>query len=559
VAARSWFLIALLALLSGLAIAYAAYGAGGELDPSFDGDGKVLTDFGALDRAFEVAIQADGKIVAAGHSGFGDFALARYNPDGSLDSTFDGDGRVLTDFGGDDRASGVAIQTDGKIVAAGHSSYGPIDFALARYNVDGSLDSSFDGDGRVLTDFGAFEGPDEAGDVAIQADGKIVAAGQTVAGANAPNFGLARYNVDGSLDRSFDGDGRAVTDFGPADYGFASDSASGVTFQADGKIVAVGSSLAGVNPWNVALVRYNPDGSLDSSFDGDGRVVTDFGQEERAGDVAIQADGRIVAAGLTRAEPAPRDFALARYDQDGGLDPTFDDDGKVLTDFGRIDEAFDVAIQADGRIVAAGNSTASLNPTDFALARYNDDGNLDSSFDGDGRVLTDFGASEFVRGLAIQGDGRIVAAGFTFAGDFALARYDGTPVNQPPDCSTVAARPNALRPPNHKLRLVTLTGATDPDGDAVTVTITAVTQDEPVNGLDDGDRSPDARAAAESHKVLLRAERSGAGDGRVYRVSFTASDGKGGNCSGTVTVGVSRRPGKAAIDSAPPSFDSFGP
>ena len=192
-----WRLIALLALLLGLlALPPAAHGAG-ELDPSFDGDGTVLTDFGALDVANGVAIQADGKIVAAGGSVSGSFALARYNPDGSLDPTFDGDGRVLTDFGLDfDVASGIAIQADGKIVAAGTSGeFDAANFALARYNPDGSLDPTFDGDGRVLTDFGA---RDEGFDVAIQADGKIVAAGFSDAGANPHNFALARYLPDGA-------------------------------------------------------------------------------------------------------------------------------------------------------------------------------------------------------------------------------------------------------------------------------------------------------------------------------------------------------------------------
>jgi TolB protein len=134
-------------------------------------------------------------------------------------------------------------------------------------------------------------------------------------------------------------------------------------------------------------------------------------------------------------------------------------------------------------------------------------------------------------------------------------------VNHPPDCSTVAASPNTLWPPRHNLRLITLSGATDPDGDTVTLTITDVTQDEPLNGLGDGDTSPDARAGSESNSVLLRAERSGRGDGRIYRVSFMGSDGEGGSCTGTVTVGVpkSMGPSSTLADSAPPSFNSLGP
>jgi uncharacterized delta-60 repeat protein len=158
-------------LLFGLLVLPSAALAAGALDPTFDGDGKVLTDFGASDQADDLAIQADDKIVAAGASG-GDFALTRYNSDGSLDTSFDGDGKLVTDLGSSDRADAVAIQGDGKIVAAGRSGG---DFALARYNSDGSLDTSFDGDGKLVTDFGTAD--DFAYGVAIQGDGKLVAVG----------------------------------------------------------------------------------------------------------------------------------------------------------------------------------------------------------------------------------------------------------------------------------------------------------------------------------------------------------------------------------------------
>jgi hypothetical protein len=137
----------------------------------------------------------------------------------------------------------------------------------------------------------------------------------------------------------------------------------------------------------------------------------------------------------------------------------------------------------------------------------------------------------------------------------------GCAPNRPPDCSTVTSSPATLWPANHGLRLVTLSGATDPDNDTVTLTITAVTQDEPLNGLGDGDKAPDAQAGIRSNEVLLRAERSGRGDGRVYRISFTGADGQGGSCSGTDNVSVPRNigAGSTVSDSAPPSFNSFGP
>jgi uncharacterized delta-60 repeat protein len=229
-------------------------------------------------------------------------------PPGDLDATFDGDGKVTTDFSGDsEEAHAVAIQGDGKIVAAGLAIVAEsVDFALARYNTDGSLDPTFDGDGKVTTGFGG--GTDRALGVAIQGDGKIVAAGCSTCFPVGGNFALARYNTDGSLDTTFDGDGKVTTDFA----GFI-DQALGVAIQGDGKIVAAG--LAEVSDGDFGLARYKPDGSLDTIFSGDGKVITDFaGGFDQADAVAIQANGRIVAAGRARVSgDGPFDFALARY------------------------------------------------------------------------------------------------------------------------------------------------------------------------------------------------------------------------------------------------------
>jgi uncharacterized delta-60 repeat protein len=399
---RPWHPFALGCVLLGfLLLAPAAQGAG-ELDSSFDTDGRVLTDFGGDDRGRDVAVQADGKIVVVGESG-GDFALARYNPNGSLDPTFSG-GKVLTDFGGTDSASGVAIQADGRIVAAGSTFDGSGEtFALARYNPDGTLDGGFGGDGTVVTVIPIDSAADS---VAIQPDGKIVAAG--VSGFHSSTaFALARYSSDGALDPTFGSDGRVVTTFN----GF--DGASAVAIQADGKIVAAGATYTGSGE-TFALARYNPNGSLDSTFDGDGRVQTD-GDLGSATSVLIQPDGKVVAVGGIDG------FALARFKSDGSLDPSFDGDGRVLTDFGAAFEGpNDVTIQEDDKIVAAGGSNGS-----FALARYKPGGALDPTFDGDGRALTDLGGSDLAVGVAIQPDDRIVAAGRggTSPNDFALARY----------------------------------------------------------------------------------------------------------------------------------------
>ena len=392
----------------------ARYNPNGSLDMSFSGGGMQTTDFGAGDdEAQGVALQGDGKIVVVGVAGGGDFALARYNLNGSLDTSLSGDGRQRTDFGADDGANGVTLQ-GGKIVAVGGGGAGG-DFALARYNPNGSLDASFSGDGKQTTDFGGDD--DQAAGVALQS-GKVVAVGFvgctcSIAGSK---FVLARYNPNGTLDTSFSGDGKQTTNFGGG-----RDLAAGVAVQGDGKIVAVGD--AGPSGFgDFALTRYNPNGSLDTSFSGDGRQTTDFGDSDGASGVAVQDDGKTVVAGFSF-NGTDSEFALARYNPNGSLDTTFSADGKQTTSFGGIgDQATGVAIQGDGKIVAVGGGGNG----DFALARYNPNGSLDTSFSGDGKQTTDFGGAfgDRATGVALQGDGKIVAVGFGGNGDFALARYN---------------------------------------------------------------------------------------------------------------------------------------
>ncbi len=428
---RRGIAVASFAFVSGALTASSALAA---LDPTFGGDGKVTTNFTAgFDGANAVAIQADGKIVAVGGDAGrgGRFAVARYNTNGSLDTTFGGRGKVSTNFAnGSDVAYGVAIRSDGRIVVVGeisHVAHGPSivgRFAVAQYMPDGTLDTTFGGDGKVTTDFTS--GEDGARGVAIHA-GKIVAAGATNVGCFCSRFALARYDADGSLDTTFGGDGKVLTRFRNGGQ------ARAVDIQANGKIVAAGGQVPEVDRFEVA--RYRPDGTLDPTFGGDGKVTTNMGRgEEEATGVAIQANGKVVAVGYTDMPHefgdtfGPGKFALARYRVDGTLDAGFGGDGRVKTRFGRTGSsaAEDVAIQADGRIVVAGH--ASGRGGRFALARYNLGGALDDSFGGDGRATTNFTAGEDLAfGVAIQVNGRVVAAGHAamVGGVFALARYLG--------------------------------------------------------------------------------------------------------------------------------------
>jgi uncharacterized delta-60 repeat protein len=397
----------------------------GSLDTSFGTGGKVTTVLGTnYSSASAVAVQTDGKIVAAGASYDGTcwaFGLARYNVDGSLDTSFGTGGKVTTAFGTvSDTPLAVVIQTDGKIVAVGYSnsSPGPV-FALARYNSDGSLDASFGTGGKVTTAIGTRGAVACA--AAIQSDGKIVVAGYSDTGTadvSADVFALARYNADdGSLDMSFGTGGMVTT----TSFGTRFENATSVVIQTDGKIVAAGRAYP-----VLALARYNSNGSLDTSFGTGGKVTTAMGDRFGASGLAIQSDGKIVAAGSSGTGTGYV-FALVRYNIDGSLDTGFGIGGKATTDFGTgLGFLRAVAIQSDGKIVAAGSSYDGT-PFAFTLVRYNSDGSLDTHFGTGGTVTTAVGTRvDEIYAVAIQPDGKIVAAGSSDTGTgyvFALARY----------------------------------------------------------------------------------------------------------------------------------------
>lgn len=286
-----------------------SFGDDGTVTTDFPPNGSV--SLGGMVIQTDGKIVAAGTVcwdVEQNELGLCDFALARYNTDGRLDSSFGGDGRVETNVsqfeGYDDFAAAVAVQSDGKIVAAGGTDDSS-KFGLARYNTDGTLDSNFGTGGVVRT---TFLGDDYAYALIIQSDGRLIAAGR--AGMGFGRFGLARYNTDGTLDTAFGGDGRVMTDFTSRH-----DHALGVAVQATGKIVAVGvaheRAIRGYDS-TFALARYNFDGTRDRTFSGDGKVTTNFtGDHDAALAVVIQPDAKIVAVG--GAGETDNKFALARY------------------------------------------------------------------------------------------------------------------------------------------------------------------------------------------------------------------------------------------------------
>ena len=402
-----------------LAFSGALSAKAGDLDPAFGVGGKVLTDFGGADEARGVAVQADGKIVAAGVTTLvgGGFAVARYNTNGSMDSGFGSGGKVQTSFGGLDVASAVAIQRDARIVVAGEvfiPGGGHTRVALARYSANGSLDPTFGVGGKVVTDLLASS---RAQSVAIEPDGKIVAVGSKLVGpGNDRDFAAVRYNPGGSLDTSFGGAGYVITRFTSA-----LDQAEAVLIQPDGKIVAAGvANASSPSTQDLALARFNPDGSLDGSFGVAGKVDTQDARAGGAWSVAIQPDRKLVVAG----------GIVARYNPDGSLDTTFGANGKVA--LAGASSARVVLVQRDLKLALAGTFSAPAT-NDFLLARLKVDGSVDATFGVNGQTRTDFAANEDdVTAAALQSDGRIVVAGWSRPQDpsappnFALARYLGS-------------------------------------------------------------------------------------------------------------------------------------
>lgn len=355
------------------------YTAGGGLDGSFGKSGVVLTAVGTESHNFDMVIQADGRIVSAGYGGPTTFALTRHLVDGRLDQSFGRGGKVVTSFGPISSiadANALAIQADGKIVAAGDYSVDvPESFALARYMPNGKLDATFGSGGKVLTGFRS--GSNGAKDVAIDGEGRIVAAGSTA---------LVRYLPDGGLDPGFGTAGKVLTGFGPK----RNVTLGAIAIQPDGKIIAVGESGDYGSGGRFVLIRYTPAGHLDPSFGRRGEVVTALGPKTSAGAqaVVLQPDGKIVAAGTLALLDQTRknfrgdavtlsDIALVRYLPDGRLDPTFGKAGTVITNVGPFDSASAIALQPNGNIVVGCGESGKI-----ALAGYLPNGRLDPSFGG---------------------------------------------------------------------------------------------------------------------------------------------------------------------------------
>jgi uncharacterized delta-60 repeat protein len=409
--------------------------ADGSFDSGFSGGG-VATDVGHPAIASGgMALEPDGQILLAGTtwnaaSSSRAFTLIRCNANGSLDTGFGDDGVVTLpmEAAGDSFPS-VALQRDGsgRILLGGDAikvgSNLRWDFVLACYDADGSLDTSFGNNGIVTTDVG---GADVGRDLAVQADGKILLAGHSFDGDY--EFALLRYNDDGSLDTTFSDDGKLTTPLLNRAFG------TSVVLQPDGKILLGGyaSHVTTIDVNYFALVRYNYDGTLDTTFSVDGKLTTIVSDgDDRGYSVTLQPDGKIILAGyVSEATDYPEGFALVRYNADGSVDTSFGELGTVITpvlDFGG--RGYSVELQPDGKILVAGD-VFDGDKYVFALIRYNSDGSLDNTFDVPGAIN---GAPRFTEGgpaIVLDGNVQVIDAELAASGNYAgasltLARHGG--------------------------------------------------------------------------------------------------------------------------------------
>jgi uncharacterized delta-60 repeat protein/uncharacterized repeat protein (TIGR01451 family) len=433
--------------------------AQGTLDPNFGGgDGIAILPTAGSSQINALENLPAGKILGGGSLG-ADFALFRMNADGSLDSTFNGDGIATADFGAASNIQGLAMTPGGKIVAAGRCASTA---ALARFNSDGTLDTSFDGDGRLLVNLGP--GDETLFDVVVQPDGKIVAAGtlQLAAGSNDHDFVVARFNVDGSLDTSFGGgDGIVTADFGPAD-----NAATTVLLQTDGKIIALGHAAFGFDDSGFAIARFTAAGALDAGFGNGGLFLLDAGADYAFEDIrgaALRPDGKIVAVGQVWHHVAgpENDIVLLQLLPNGTLDNSFGDGGTVFSVFEtNWNEANAMSLAADGSIVVGGDAPDGINAH---ILRYNEDGALDPTFGitSPGRTVVDISPVDNMFAVAIQPNGDILLGGAT-SGQAVVLRFLG----------------NASRVVDEGSQTTVAGVFADPGADVVTVTasIGAITQ-----------------------------------------------------------------------------------
>lgn len=406
--------------------ALASYAQSGLLDTSFGNDGIVTTVItGSYNLAHTSVVQADGKILVAGEAGEPSpmkVAIARYNTDGTLDTSFGSSGTLLIQVGpARSYARNIALQADGKIVIGAYT-YDDVaaDFAVIRLLADGTLDNSFGNNGITIADAGSHDIVDA---MTLLNDGKILLAGN-----NYTDFLAARFNTDGSLDTTFGTNGWTATGFDLSDS-----QVKDVALQNDGKILLSGFAYNNsTGKYSMATARLNADGTLDTTFGASGKVTVNSGNnDDFAVAIAVQTDGKIVMGGYTYVgeNPLRYDLVAVRLNTDGTFDDNYANNGVAIA---RVldgqNYAEQMVIQPDDKIILAGYAAVTDN-YNLAMLRFDTAGNVDTTFGIDGKVSTDINARpDFGKAITLQPDNKIILAGYSYApsgvGEIVVARYD---------------------------------------------------------------------------------------------------------------------------------------
>lgn len=430
---------AALAMLPALASADA-----GDLDPSFGGDGRATIDVLSNDFGFGAALDPDGRILIAGDVDFPadrTVGLARLAADGPPDALFGGGTGFVTSnptVAVSDFTENVQLQPDGKILVGG-SYDGSV--GIHRYNTDGLPDTGFSGDGVVKDSFGH---PQSAGGVLPLPGGKLLWFGRGAYPAGVHDLDLVRYNANGSLDATFGAGGLVTHSIRP---GTDLEQYHAALVQPDGKILIGGEIQRGANGLDWTVARFNPDGSFDQSFDNDGRLATPFSGDDFLHDMVVQPDGKIVAVGSRTATTL--DIVLARYLPDGSLDKTFSGNGKQAIDLGGDEIGRGLVLQPDGKLVVSGETDAAGGDDDMVVSRLDAAGERDPGFGVNGTRFVDFnGGEDEAHDLLLQPDGKLVATGWAVmpgGADFAAIRLEGdSPAAGPDEPNAVAVADKAV-------------------------------------------------------------------------------------------------------------------
>jgi uncharacterized delta-60 repeat protein len=404
----------------------------GDVDPTFSDDGLFLHDFnGDHDRARAMALTSGGKIVLAGYVVNGstrDMAFARLTAEGDPDTTFSGDGFLKVGFGSGsfDSLLGVAVLGNGKIIGVGYTgAEGAGKMAIVKLLANGTLDTTFSTDGKVVVGIPNYTEVIPH-DVVVQSNGRIVVFGEAFNGQW--DAFLARFRANGAIDTTYSGDGRLIVGDNAHD-----EVASDGMRLSSGKMLFAGRSATG-DDGRFFVGRVNTNGTLDTAFSGDGKVIVNMvpGLDDFAIGIARRPDGKLMVGGDANDGVAPgteEDLAVLRLKENGAVDTTFGDAGKVFVDFGANEQVNGMLRAPDGDLVFSGYT---LDVDDYQLAAYRllGSGAPDPSFGVGGQAIIPFGTTAlacFGYDVVRQADGKILVAGNFGQGfdDFAAARLEG--------------------------------------------------------------------------------------------------------------------------------------